>query len=63
MGVLGWVRNLRDGSVEAVMEGPRDRVEALIEWCRTRQPYARVSEAKVAWEEHQAAFSDFSIRR
>ncbi|MFQ5907457.1 MAG: acylphosphatase [Thermoplasmata archaeon] len=63
LGVLGWVRNLRDGSVEAVMEGPRERIETLIDWCRTRQPYARVSEAKVSWEPSEGAFSDFSVRR
>jgi acylphosphatase len=35
----GWVRNRRDGSVEAVFAGPRDKVEAMIEVCR-RGPYA-----------------------
>jgi acylphosphatase len=40
----GWVRNRRDGSVEAVFSGPRDDVETVIEACR-RGPYsARVSE-------------------
>ncbi|MFQ5552844.1 MAG: acylphosphatase [Thermoplasmata archaeon] len=63
LGVSGWVRNLRDGSVEAVIEGPKEGVEALIEWCRTRQPYARVREAKVSWDEAQGTFTDFSIRR
>ncbi len=62
MGVTGWVRNLRDGSVEAVMEGPRDDVEKLIEWCRSSQPYARVTEAKVSWEDYTGEFSDFFIR-
>lgn len=41
-GLRGWVRNRRDGSVEAVFVGPRDAVEAMIEACR-RGPYgARV---------------------
>ncbi|MEE9237261.1 MAG: acylphosphatase [Thermoplasmata archaeon] len=63
LGVKGWVRNLRDGSVEAVMEGSRERVEELIAWCRTRQPHATVSEAKVSWEEFRGEFKGFSVRR
>ncbi len=63
LGVVGWVRNLRDGSVEAILEGPQEPVEALIEWCQTSQPYARVSEAKVSWDEYQGAFKTFSVRR
>jgi acylphosphatase len=43
-GLRGWVRNRRDGSVEAVFSGQRNEVEAVIEACR-RGPYsARVSE-------------------
>jgi acylphosphatase len=43
-GLRGWVRNRRDGSVEAVFAGPRDVVVAMIEACR-RGPYAaRVDE-------------------
>jgi acylphosphatase len=42
-GLRGWVRNRRDGSVEAVFSGPRNDVEAMIETCR-RGPFpARVS--------------------
>ncbi|MFQ5837228.1 MAG: acylphosphatase [Thermoplasmata archaeon] len=63
LGVVGWVRNLRDGSVEAVLEGSKDRVEELVDWCRTRQPYARVTEAKVSWEDYEGEFEDFFIRR
>jgi acylphosphatase len=39
LGLRGWVRNRRDGSVEAVFSGPRNAVEAVIEACR-RGPYA-----------------------
>lgn len=50
-GVAGWVRNLRDGRVEAVFEGPRADVEAMIAWCRRGPPAARVADVAVAWEE------------
>jgi acylphosphatase len=43
-GVEGWVRNRRDGSVEAVFSGARDKVDAVVEACR-RGPYsARVEQ-------------------
>jgi acylphosphatase len=34
LGVGGWVRNLPDGGVEAVFEGPRELVESMVDWCR-----------------------------
>jgi acylphosphatase len=37
----GWVRNRRDGSVEALFAGPKDKVEAMIEACRTGETPAR----------------------
>ncbi len=51
LGVKGWVRNLPDGRVEAVFEGPRDKVEELIYRCRYRHPYARVNDVKINYEE------------
>lgn len=47
LGVLGWVRNRRDGSVEALLHGPADAVEALIAWARQGPPAAQVSELLV----------------
>lgn len=42
-GLRGWVRNRRDGSVEAVFAGPRPAVESMIEACRRGPMAARVS--------------------
>ncbi|MBI4381484.1 MAG: acylphosphatase [candidate division NC10 bacterium] len=50
-GVTGWVGNIPDGRVEAVFEGERAVVEAMIAWCRKGPPAARVSSVEVIWEE------------
>ena len=42
--LAGWVRNRRDGSVEAVFSGPQDAVRAMIDRCRQGPPGAIVSE-------------------
>ena len=34
LGLGGWVRNRSDGSVEAVFEGPPERVRSMVDWCR-----------------------------
>jgi len=42
-GLAGWVRNRRDGTVEALLAGPPDAVEAMVEACRRGPPAARVT--------------------
>ncbi|MCD6461772.1 MAG: acylphosphatase [Thermoplasmata archaeon] len=61
LGVSGWVRNLPDGRVEAVFEGPRDLVEEVLEYCRSGQPYARV-EGVGKVEESPRGEKGFEIR-
>jgi acylphosphatase len=61
-GVVGWVRNLPDGRVEAVAEGERPRVEALLAWCRRGPRLARVDGIEVAWEEPRGDLDSFDIR-
>jgi len=45
--VTGWVRNRIDGSVEAVIQGRRAALEALVQWARLGPPAARVSALQV----------------
>ena len=61
LGLVGWVRNLRDGSVELEAEGPEDAVAGLLAWCQKGPPAARV--ANVAAEDRPATGSDtkFSV--
>jgi len=62
-GVCGWVRNHVDGSVEAVVEGPRSAVDRLIAWARRGPPGALVTGVQVEWAEPRGEFTDFSTRR
>lgn len=47
LGLDGWVRNLADGSVQVLADGPAAAVEALISWCRHGPPLARVDDVAV----------------
>jgi acylphosphatase len=47
-GLRGWVRNRSDGSVEALLIGPPDAVERMLEACRQGPPGARVSDVVVS---------------
>lgn len=46
-GLTGWVRNRRNGSVEAVIAGPADQVAAMVDACRSGPPGARVDDLLV----------------
>jgi acylphosphatase len=59
-GMGGWVRNNRDGTVEAAFEGPRDAVEALVEFCR-QGPRGAVVEHVDINEEEPAGEADFRV--
>jgi acylphosphatase len=50
-GASGWVRNLEDGRVEAIFEGPREAVDGLVAWCHQGSPGACVDDVKVSWEQ------------
>lgn len=52
LGLDGWVRNRRDGSVEAAVRGPEGRVRELVAWARRGPPAARVDGVEIApWNE------------
>jgi acylphosphatase len=61
-GVAGWVRNLPDGRLEAVFEGPGEAVESLIDWCRHGPAGADVQEVEVS-DEDPEGLDAFEVRR
>jgi acylphosphatase len=60
VGVGGSVRNLADGRVEAVFEGPTEAVDRLVAWCHQGPPWAGVESVEVS-EEAPAGERDFRI--
>jgi len=61
-GVTGWVRNRRDGSVEALLQGPSERVAQLVEWARRGPPAARVDDVQVEARDDEPVCAGFELR-
>lgn len=59
--LAGWVRNLRDGRVEAVFEGDEEDVEAMAAWCRTGPPLASVDHVDIVEEPYEGRETAFKI--
>lgn len=64
LGITGWVKNTREGTVEALFEGDENKVQQLIRWCHQGPPRAQVTTVEVTKKRHVAgpAFDTFSIR-
>jgi acylphosphatase len=61
-GIAGWVRNTEDGNVEALFEGDRGDIAAVIVRCEHEQPYARVSSVDISEEAYIGDLDGFRIR-
>jgi acylphosphatase len=59
--VLGWVRNLYDGRVEAVFEGEEEDVKALVDFCRKGPRGAVITNVDVAFERFAGEFRNFKV--
>lgn len=57
LGVTGWVRNRRDGSVEAVVQGSAAAVDAIVEWARRGPDLAQVTGVEIS--EAEGSFASF----
>ena len=62
LGLMGWVRNRRDGTVEALFLGDSESVEAMIARCHDGPPAARVIEVRVETAEVDHDVSGFEAR-
>jgi acylphosphatase len=61
LGLAGWVRNLPDGRVEAVFEGPAESVLRMVEWCR-RGPDRAIVTSVQTYDETPEGLRSFAVR-
>jgi len=59
--VVGWVRNMPDGRVEAIFEGDEVAVNEVIKWCHIGPPKASVQDVNVKFGKYTVEFADFNI--
>ena len=59
--VSGWVKNLNDGRVEAVLEGDEEKVTRLVEWSHGGPASARVEDVEIRNEKFIGEFSKFDV--
>jgi acylphosphatase len=60
--VVGWVRNLPDGNVEAFIEGKKEDVKLVVGWSRVGPTNARVDDVKMDYGQYMGNYNDFIIR-
>lgn len=60
--IFGWIRNLPDGRVEAILEGKKERIREILKWLKQGPESAVVEGMDIKWEENRDEFSDFHIK-
>jgi len=63
LGLVGWIKNLEDGRVEAVFEGSKDKVTEIVENCREGSVLAKVEHVDALWEAASGEFSSFEVAK
>jgi acylphosphatase len=61
LGLTGWVKNERDGSVSVVAEGKEEDLKRLAEWAKRGPTFAEVDQVRVEWKDYDGEFKDFRI--
>ena len=59
--IFGWVKKLKDGRVEAVLEGEGEKIDRLIEWAHGGSANARVEDVEIRNEKFIEEFSKFDV--
>jgi acylphosphatase len=63
LGLTGWVKNLANGSVEAVVQGNKEVINQLISLCRKGPFLSEVKDVQISWDDTDTMFSDFVVLR
>ncbi|MBI2121574.1 MAG: acylphosphatase [Candidatus Sungbacteria bacterium] len=62
LGLLGWIKNEPDGSVQIIAEGSKNEITKFLEWCKRGTPWAEVEEVLCDWGEITGEFKSFEIK-
>ena len=62
LGLAGWVRNIPDGRVEALFEGPSERVREMVRWCREGPAGAEVEDVDAEFQASEGDLTGFEVR-
>jgi acylphosphatase len=62
LGLTGWVKNTPDGRVEALFEGPSEKVREMVEWCERGPSQASVESVNTDFEEARGDLESFEVR-
>ena len=62
LGIKGWVRNLPDGSVEALFQGTPDTVSRMLDWCWQGPPASTVDDVIIEHHDMTENFTTFNVR-
>jgi acylphosphatase len=62
LGLAGWVRNTPDGRVEALFEGPSEKVREMVRWCEEGPSHAEVESVETEFEAPGRDLTGFEVR-
>lgn len=62
LGLKGWVKNLHDGSVEAVFEGDVEKLHEAVQWCQNGPPGAHVTKIDEKWQDYIGEYRSFDVK-
>lgn len=62
LNLTGWVRNLRDGTVEAILSGSEKNISSMLEWLKEGSPHSRVDSLQIEEIEVDDTYTSFEVR-
>jgi acylphosphatase len=62
LGLAGWVRNIPDGRVEMLLDGPSDKVREMVRWCKEGPSHADVEDVDTEFEASAGDLEGFEVR-
>jgi len=51
LGVVGWVKNMSDGSVKIIAQGEKEKIDEFLAWCKKGSDISKVEDVKIDWKE------------